>query len=75
MVYSIKNDLYLANYPWNDIISSKKAFLANLAGRRGQEEKKEEKWKEGRRRRREEEEKKMEKVKEVLELCPGGNDT
>ena len=40
MAYLIKNDLYLANYPRNDIISSKKAFLANLARRRGQEEKK-----------------------------------
>ena len=40
MTYLIKNDLYLANYPRNDIISSKKAFLANLARRRGQEEKK-----------------------------------
>ena len=43
MVYLIKNDLYLANYPRNDKISSKKAFLANLARTRGQEEKKEEK--------------------------------
>ena len=40
MAYLIKNDIYLPNYPQNDIISSKKAFLANLARRRGQEEKK-----------------------------------
>ena len=40
MVYLIKNDLYLANYPRNDITSSKKAFLANLARRRRREEKK-----------------------------------